>query len=91
MKRAAKIFAWIALLYGVAPMLVSVLWLFEGGWRMLLYLGLIALPPLPLILTQDSTDWRRPPPIVPLALAVVSLLVSTLMYRNFFGFKIGFF
>jgi hypothetical protein len=91
MKRTAKIFAWIALVYGVPPMLVCILWLFEGGWRMFLYLGLTALPPLPLILTQDSTAWRTPPPVVPLALAIGSLVISTLVYRNFFGFRIGFF
>jgi hypothetical protein len=71
-------------------MLVSILWLFQGGWRMVLFLVLIALPPLPLILTQDSRDWRTPPPIVPLALAVGSLVVSTLVYQSYFHFRIEF-
>jgi hypothetical protein len=91
MKRAAEVLAWAALVYGVPPMLVSVTWLFVGGWQMLMFLGLVALPPLPLILTQDSTSWQKPPPMVPLALSIVSLVISSLLYRSFFGFKIEFF
>ena len=90
MKRAAKVLSWAALVYGLPPMLVSMTWLFEGGWRMFMFLVCIALPPLPLILTQDSTAWRKPPPIVTLAVAVVSLYVSTLLYQRFFGFRIDF-
>lgn len=88
MKRAAKILSWIALVYGVPTMLLSMTWVFVGGWQMLMFLALIALPPLPMILTMDSTGWRTQPPIVPLALALLSLYVSTRVYQNFFHFRI---
>ncbi|MBR1143967.1 hypothetical protein [Bradyrhizobium sp. AUGA SZCCT0431] len=85
MRRAAKAFAWIALVYGAPPMLLLISGLFEGGWRMIVFLGLVALPLLPLILMQDSRDWRTPPPSVPLAVAVVSLVATTLLYLRLFG------
>jgi hypothetical protein len=85
LKRAAKLSAWIALAYGAPPMLLLISGLFEGGWRIFVFLGLIALPLLPLVLMQDSRDWQTPPPSVPLAMAVLSLVVSTLLYLRLFG------
>lgn len=72
-------------MYGAPPMLLLISGLFEGGWRMIVFLGLVALPLLPLILMQDSRDWRTPPPSVPLAVAVVSLVATTLLYLRLFG------
>ena len=86
MKRGAKVFAWIALVYGAPPVLLLISGLFEGGWRVFVFLGLIVLPLLPLILLQDSRDWRTPPPGVPLAVAVVSLAATTLLYLRLFGY-----
>ena len=85
MRRAAKAFAWIALVYGAPPMLLLISALFEGGWRIIVFLGLIALPLLPLILLQGSRGWRTPSPGVPLAVAVVSLVTTTLLYLRLFG------
>ncbi|MBR1248663.1 hypothetical protein JQ609_17205 [Bradyrhizobium sp. AUGA SZCCT0169] len=85
MSRAAKAFAWIALVYGAPPMLLLISALFEGGWRIFVFLGLIALPLLPLILMQDARGWRTPSPGVPLAVAVVSLVATTLLYLRLFG------
>ncbi|CAN7597893.1 hypothetical protein LJR220_005471 [Bradyrhizobium sp. LjRoot220] len=86
MKRAAKLLAWTALVYGAPPMLLLISGLFEGGWRIFVLLGLIALPLLPLILMQDSSSWRTPAAIVPLAVAVLSLVASTLLYLLLFGY-----
>jgi hypothetical protein len=60
---------------------------FEGGWHIFKFLAIIALSPLPMILTMDSTGWRTPPPIVPLAMALVSAYVSTWVYQHFFSFQ----
>ncbi|MBR1257379.1 hypothetical protein JQ634_27285 [Bradyrhizobium sp. AUGA SZCCT0240] len=85
MRRTAKVFAWIALVYGAPPMLLLISALFDGGWRIFVFLGLIALPLLPLILMQDARGWRTPSPGVPLAVAVVSLVATTLLYLRLFG------
>ncbi|MFL5335727.1 MAG: hypothetical protein ACJ8H8_21735 [Geminicoccaceae bacterium] len=90
MKRLAKTLSWIALIFGLPPMLVCVTWLFAGGLQFIMYLALAVLPPIPLILTQESTDWATPPPIVPLVLAIVSLLISVLIYSNYFRLSITF-
>jgi hypothetical protein len=88
MTRAAKTLSWTAFIFGIPPMLVCILWLFGGGWSMFVYLAMAALPPLPLVLTQDSTDWPTPPPIVTAALAVASIFVSIFIYSQFFRFSI---
>jgi hypothetical protein len=66
-------------------MLLLISALFDGGWRIFVFLGLIALPLLPLILMQDARGWRTPSPGVPLAVAVVSLVATTLLYLRLFG------
>ena len=88
MKRFAKILAWITLVFGVPPMLVCIIWLFEGGWRMFLFLATAALPPVPLILVQDSRGWQTPPPAVPIVVAIVSLLASLFVYKRFFSLSL---
>ena len=85
MRRAAKAFAWIALVYGAPPVLLLISALFGGGWRAFIFLGLIALPMMPLILLQDSRNWRTPPPGVPLGVALLSLVATTLLYLRLFG------
>lgn len=86
MRRTAKAFAWIALVYGAPPVLLLISALFDGGWRAFIFLGLIALPMMPLILLLDSRGWRTPPPGVPLAVAFVSLVATTLLYLRLFGY-----
>jgi hypothetical protein len=76
----SRLLAWLALVVGAPQMLLGVLGLYGGGWWMLVWLGLILLPPLPLILMQPSQPWPKRNTAVSPALAVISLLISCLVY-----------
>jgi hypothetical protein len=76
----SRLLAWLALAFGAPQMLVGVLGLYGGGWWMLFCLGLILMPPLPLILLQQSPAWPNLAPTVSPTLAVISLMTSGLVY-----------
>ncbi len=76
----SRLLAWLALVFGVPQVLIGIIGLYGGGWWMLFCLGLILLPPLPLILMQPSPAWPRLNPAVSPTLAVIVLLTSCLVY-----------
>ena len=84
MNQAATIMAWLAIAVGLLQMLLGTMVVFASGWLMPLFLAVILLPLLPLILTQEVPAWPKPPPIVPVVAAIVSMAVSGLIYWWFY-------
>jgi hypothetical protein len=80
MRRIAVVLAGLALAFGLPQLMLGISAFFEGGWRMPMSAGLIALPLLPLFTTLTSSRWPTPHPAVPIMLAFVSLVVSAGFY-----------
>jgi hypothetical protein len=74
----------LALVVGLLQMLLGMLVVFASGWAMPLFLAVILLPLMPLILTQEVRPWPKPPSIVPVVAAIVSIAVSGLIYWWFY-------
>jgi hypothetical protein len=84
MTLAAWLLVWLALAAGLLQTLICGVLLFSSGWAIPLVLVLMLLPFMPLILMQEIRGWRRLDPVVPAAVALVSIAVSCGFYWELF-------
>lgn len=85
MTRTATILAWLALLVGVPQVLLGLLGLYTGGWRILFFAGLIVAPFVPLLARRLLRQRGAPPratAVATILLALAAMALSAWTYLD---------
>jgi hypothetical protein len=75
----------LALAAGLLQTVICAVMLLSSGWAIPVVVILMLLPFVPLILMQEIRGWRRPDPVVPATVALLSIAVSCGFYWELFN------